>query len=446
MLQKLVGFYRPAPFVGSATKQDEEAYFKRLRWSVFLSATFGYGLYYVSRLSFNVIKKPLIDQGLYTESQLGIIGSSLFFSYAGAKFINGFLADRTNIRKFMATGLLISACINICLGFNLPFIAFAVLWGLNGWAQSMGAPPSVIALTRWFNSKQRGTYYGFWSASHNIGEALTYLIIALLVSSFGWQMGFYGAGIIGLLGVLIIWFGLHDSPQSKGITLAINPVSAEEKKEETTIGKLQKQVLKNPYVWLLALSSSCMYVTRYAINSWGIFFLQSSKGYTSLQASSIVSVNAICGIVGTVFSGLVSDKFFKGKRKTPALIFGMLNTIALSLFLFAPKSYVLDTLSMVLFGLSVGVLVCFLGGLMAVDIVHKKATGAALGVVGIASYIGAGIQDIISGSMIEGSKTGSSSTSLLYDFSKVSMFWIGASIASFVLVLLIRGKRIKEAV
>ena len=34
---------------------------------------------------------------------------------------------------------------------------------------------------------------------------------------------------------------------------------------------------------------------------------------------------------------------------------------------------------------------------MAVDIVPRKATGAALGVVGIASYCAAGIQDVASG-------------------------------------------------
>jgi len=448
MFQKLLGFYRPDTAAPMAAVKDQESHYRRLSLWVFISATLGYGLYYVCRLSFNIIKKPLIDEGLYTESQLGIIGSTMFFSYAGAKLINGFLADRSNIRRFMATGLFVSACVNIALGYNMSFIAFAILWGINGWAQSMGAPPSVIALTRWFNNKQRGTYYGFWSASHNIGEALTYLIVSLLVSYFGWRMGFWGAGMIGFIGVAIILFGLHDSPESKGITKIINPVSAETSAEDTaTVSKLQRMVLKNPSVWLLALSSSCMYVTRYAINSWGIFFLETNKGYTSVQASSIVSVNAVCGIVGTVLSGLISDKLFNGKRKMPALIFGILNTVALCLFLFAPRSIIVDTASMILFGLSIGVLICFLGGLMAVDIVHKKATGAALGVVGIASYIGAGIQDIISGTMIENSKTVKTHlTNTSYDFSKVSMFWIAASVASFVLVMLIRNAKNKDTI
>ena len=92
---------------------------------------------------------------------------------------------------------------------------------------------------------------------------------------------------------------------------------------------------------------------------------------------------------------------------------------------------------MVLFGVSIGVLICFLGGLMAIDIVPREATGAALGIVGMASYIGAGLQDIISGSLIDAGK-GIETAS--FDFQVVSLFWIGSSILSFLLVLLISKK------
>ncbi len=91
---------------------------------------------------------------------------------------------------------------------------------------------------------------------------------------------------------------------------------------------------------------------------------------------------------------------------------------------------------MVLFGLGIGVLICFLGGLMAVDIAPRNASGAALGVVGIASYIGAGLQDIMSGVLIEGQKTVVNGTDV-YDFTYINWFWIGAATLSVVLALLV---------
>jgi OPA family sugar phosphate sensor protein UhpC-like MFS transporter len=69
---------------------------------------------------------------------------------------------------------------------------------------------------------------------------------------------------------------------------------------------------------------------------------------------------------------------------------------------------------------------------MAVDIAPKKASGAALGVVGIASYIGAGVQDILSGNLIGDSKTVVDGIAA-YDFSSIRYFWIGAAMLSFLL-------------
>lgn len=88
-----------------------------------------------------------------------------------------------------------------------------------------------------------------------------------------------------------------------------------------------------------------------------------------------------------------------------------------------------------LFSLSVGVLYCIVAGLMAVDIVPRKATGAALGVVGISSYIAAGLQDIVSGYLIEGFAVVENGAKL-YDFGPVSWFWIAASVISFVVPVL----------
>ena len=123
-----------------------------------------------------------------------------------------------------------------------------------------------------------------------------------------------------------------------------------------------------------------MYISRYAVNSWGIFYLEAQKGYSTLDASFIISISSVCGIVGTMLSGVVSDRLFKGRRNVPALIFGLTNTLALCLFLLVPGVHFwLDALAMVLFGIGIGVLICFLGGLMAVDIAPRNASGAAFG-------------------------------------------------------------------
>lgn len=441
MFRSILNFYRvskarPCSFASPDEQRRKMTYYK---WSTFLSATLGYGMYYVCRLSLNVVKKPIVEEGVFSETELGIIGSVLFFTYAIGKFTNGFLADRSNINRFMSTGLLVTALVNLCLGFVNSFILFAVLWGISGWFQSMGAASCVLGLSRWFDDKERGSFYGFWSASHNIGEALTFIIVASVVSALGWRYGFWGAGMVGIVGVLVIWQFFHDNPQSKGLP----PVNQSKEKKVMTeteaadYNKAQKQVLLMPAIWILALSSAFMYISRYAVNSWGVFYLEAQKGYSTLDASFIISINSVCGIVGTVLSGFVSDKLFGGKRNAPALIFGLLNVLALCLFLLVPGTHLwIDTLAMVLFGLSIGVLLCFQGGLMAVDIAPRNASGAALGVVGIASYVGAGVQDVMSGVLIEGHKSMVNGVEV-YDFTAINWFWIGAAVLSVLCALMV---------
>ena len=456
----LFSFFRKsepsAPFTGDDAARMK--LYKKLRFQSFIAGTVGYSLYYVCRTSLNVVKKPILESGALDATQLGVIGSALLFAYAIGKFVNGFLSDHSNIKRFMAAGLCVSAVANLlvgALGFangggmagNMTlFVAFAVMWGVNGWSQSMGAPPAIIALSRWYPLSKRGTYYGFFSASHNLGEFLSFLFVGAVVGIFGWQWGFVGSSLAGVLGVLVIVFLLHDTPESKGLP-PIEVLTGEESPEQShdhgSTAQLQRSVIRNPFVWVLALSSAFMYVSRYAINGWGVLFLQEAKGFSDVEAISVVSINALLGILGTVLSGWFSDKLFKGDRKIPALIFGVLNAAALALFFYGGDAMWVNVLSMVLFGIAIGVLICFLGGLMAVDIVPRKATGAALGVVGMTSYIAAGIQDVASGWLIDSNITVAADGVKHYDFGPVAIFWLSAAVISFLLPLLNRGK-VKE--
>ena len=454
----LLSFFRksePAvPFGGDDAARMK--LYRRLRFQSFLAGTVGYSLYYVCRTSLNVVKKPILESGALDASQLGLIGSALLFAYAIGKFVNGFLADHSNIKRFMAAGLCVSTVANLLVGLlgfangggfvgNMTlFATFAVMWGVNGWAQSMGAPPAIIALSRWFPLSIRGTYYGFFSASHNLGEFLSFLFVGAVVGIFGWQWGFVGSSVAGAVGVVIILFLLHDTPESKGLP-PIGVLTGEESEEQSrkhgSTSELQRSVIRNPFVWILALSSAFMYVSRYAINGWGVLFLQEVKGYSLATATQVISVNALLGIIGTVFSGWLSDRLFHGRRNVLAFGFGVLNTLALTLFLYSGNGMFVNLLAMVLFGMAIGVLICFLGGLMAIDIVPREATGAALGIVGMASYVGAGLQDIVSGWLIDSGKTLVDGV-VRYDFGTAALFWIAASALSFIFALFVaRGSR-----
>ena len=284
---------------------------------------------------------------------------------------------------------------------------------------------------------------------------MSFVFVGSIVAAFGWKWGFFGAAIAGIIGIVLILLFLHDTPESKGLE-PIELLAGEKSREELEADRaaaskakadqreftrqMQRAVIKNPGVWILALSSAFMYMSRYAINEWGTIFLQEARGYDLKEAAAIIGINPIFGIIGTVVSGWLSDVLFKGDRKYPAFVAGVLESLALFLFLFGGDSKWVIVTSMVLFGIAIGVLISFLGGLMAIDLVPRKATGAALGIVGLASYAAAGIQNIITGLLLDGNiiekVNAAGETVQVHDFSYVSYFWIGAAIISFILPVL----------
>jgi len=433
----ILKFFATGPDLPEITdKATIDGLFRRHRMRVMLAITLGYGLIYTCRLALGVVKKPLIDEGVFTPVELGMIGSALFYAYAIGKLTNGFLADHANMRRFLAFSFLLTALCNLAMGFNTALWLAVMLWGLNGWFQSFGAPGGVVAMTAWFSNKERGRAYGIWSTAHSIGEGLTFIGVGSLVAALGWRYGFFGPALVGVFASAGMYWLVRDRPRTMGLP-TVNDWKQDYYHEaakpniKSVLG-LQLSILKIPSIWVLCLAAATIYVTRYAINSWGILYLQEEHGMSLPAAGTLLMISTVAGIVGAVAYGFISDKYFDARRPPANLLFAILEITGLLIFFFGPDTYWVLVVGMVLFGMGLTGLVTSLGGLFAVDIAPKRVAGAAMGVIGIFSYIGAGIQEQVSGALIEKGMTVAGDVRT-YDFGPVIWFWIGSSVVSMLL-------------
>lgn len=439
MLSGLLRFFATGPDRPQVGDQDAiDRLYHRHRLRVMLAITLGYGLIYTCRLALGVVKKPMIDAGIFTPEDLGLIGSALFFTYAAGKLTNGFLADHANMKHFLAAAFMVTAVCNLAMGFTTVLWLAVVLWGVNGWFQSFGAPGGVVAMTAWFSNGERGRTYGIWSTAHSIGEGLTFVVVGAIVAAFGWRFGFWGPGAIGIVTAVGVYLLVQDRPQTLGLP-EVNDWKHEhfgeaQKPSAKSVLALQFSILKLPAIWVLCAASATTYVTRYAIDSWGILYLQEARGYSLTMAGTLLMISTLAGIVGAVAFGFISDKVFDTRRPPANLLFAVLELTGLVLFFYGPNYLPLLIVGMLLFGMGLTGLVTSLGGLFAVDIAPKRVAGAAMGVIGICSYIGAGLQEQVSGTLIQqgmrivdGHRT--------YNFGPVIWFWIGSSVVSMLLAL-----------
>jgi OPA family sugar phosphate sensor protein UhpC-like MFS transporter len=397
---------KPSPYIKPIqdSAQIDELY-KYWRTRVFYSIYFGYVFFYLTRRSFASISNEIhLELGI-SFKMIGLCSTTFYICYGISKFISGMLSDNSNPRYFMSIGLIITGILNICFGMCSSLYMMAAIWGLNGIFQGWGWPPVAKQLTYWFSKRERGTWWSVCSTSHNVGGLLIPPIFAYLITYgvfgfIGWRFAMMVPGVLCIAGGLLLMNRLRDVPQSLGlpsIEKYIDPNS--DIVERTTAARtipfkrmFAQYILRNKFVWVMALSYFFVYVVRTAVNDWATIYLV-DKGFARIAAGVAVSWFEIGGFIGTLAAGYTSDKWFKGNRITVSVLcalgmvvslyaFGNINLSASDTIL---CNSIMSLMGFFVFGPQM------LVGLAAAEYVDKKAAGTANGFVGFFGNVGAAV-------------------------------------------------------
>ena len=229
----MFGPFKPAPHIAELPAEKIDSTYKRLRWQVFAGIFFGYAAYYFVRANFDLAQPGLIQAGLYSKAELGVIGSAAGLAYGLSKFVMAGMSDRSNPRVFLPFGLLLSGLCMTMMGlFPWATSGIAIMWVmifLNGWFQGMGWPPCGRTMVHWWSKSERGTIVSIWNTAHNIGGmmpgAMVLLASAVFFSTHGveaqakdiWQQSLYYPGIAAMICAIPVYFVMRDTPQSCGL-------------------------------------------------------------------------------------------------------------------------------------------------------------------------------------------------------------------------------------
>jgi OPA family glycerol-3-phosphate transporter-like MFS transporter len=396
--------YAPPPAAPLRSPAEVERVYPWYRWQMLQATFIGYGTYYLVRNNFSPIKPELEAVLGYTKSMLGDIGAVTAISYGLSKFVMGVLSDRSDARKFMATGLLLSAMCNFAFGMSTSYHAHLWLWGLNGFFQGMGWPPCGRTMGHWFSESERGLTFSIWNTSHNVGGAIAGYLAAWAVVTFGgWQYAFFVPGIISVVCAAYLFLSLRDTPQSVGLPPVEEyrndyPAAADQSRllDERELSFREiifDKVLTNPWVWLLAIANFFAYITRYSMIDWGPTYLQEIKGVSLKGGGLSTTALEVGGIPSTIALGWLSDKL-GGRRGMVASLCMIPILAAFTVMLYTPRDQVWLDLTM-LFAIGFFIYpVINLITIAALDIVSKKAIGAAAGFIGLFGYAGRTVMEL----------------------------------------------------
>ena len=395
------------------------------RLRIFYACFIGYTIFYLCKKNIAVALPGISDEFGYSMTELGILGSALYLTYGIGKFVNGVLADGSDVRKFLPLALIMTALANIAFALTPSVIgifgldaklsatlllgALTFLWGVSGWFQSAGFPAVAKSLTYWYSNSERGTKWSLWSCSHQTGTFLSFILAGHIASHFGWRAAFLVPGILALITAAWLFERLRDRPQSLGlpdIEVYNNEPSAKkaatgEEDNMTYVQIFKKYILCNKTIWMLAVAYIFVYIIRFGAEDWMIMYLTKAKaGITLADATNMIASLPLVGICGTVCAGLISDKVFKGKRAPVNLIY-LIGVVAMLVLL---KFNTINALNYVIIGL-LGAFTygpqMMIGGLCAVESSSKKVASAATGFTGTFGYVGAVFSATGTGFMVD---------------------------------------------
>lgn len=394
----MLSFLRPAP---AATKKvPPEKIARSYRWhqtGVIAALCIGYIGYYIIRLIFTTEQNDIMRQYGFTTAEVGLVLSCFGIGYGISKLFMGALSDKSNTIRYLATGLIVSAVLNIGLGATRNLYVMMILMLVMSIAQGMGAAACQRTIQLWWGKKCRGTIYSIWSSAHNAGAFACVAVVQLASFLFTGSIAavFYTASVISFaIAAFVLWAGA-ERPAAVGLPSIAEYTGDEVKLDngessaaDLTDLSLQQvfitYILKNPLVWAITLTSMALYLVRYGIMSWIPSYLVQSKDFSEAFAKWLVGIFELAAVPGVILLGAVSD-FLKDRRALVCLgcVLGLVVCLTTYFFSSAKTVIVVDLLLM-------GTLIyapLTLVGLMVNEVVPKFAVGSSTGFMGFFQYI-----------------------------------------------------------
>ncbi len=391
-------FLQPAP--DATTKVPAGKVKTSYLWhqtGVLLSLCIGYIGYYIIRLIFTTEQNDIMHAYGYSTAQIGLILSCFGIGYGISKLFMGALSDKANTIRYLATGLIISALLNVGLGATKNFYVMMILMLVMSIAQGMGAAACQRTIQLWWGKRWRGTVYSIWSSAHNAGAFACVAVVQLATFLFAGsiQAVFYTASVISLIiAAFVLWAG-SERPAAVGlpsiaeytgdkIVLDGGETSANDLTDLSLGQVFVRYILKNPLVWAITLTSMSLYLVRYGIMSWIPSYLVQSKGFDASFAKWLVGIFELAAVPGVILMGAISD-FLKDRRALVCLACVLGLIVCLTGYFFSTSHAVIITVLFIMGTLIYAPLT--LVGLMVNEAVPKFAVGSSTGFMGFFQYI-----------------------------------------------------------
>lgn len=405
----------------------------RTRWGILAILFIVTTINYADRATISIagpeIKKAL---GL-SPVEMGYIFSAFAWSYVVAQLPGGWLLDRFGSKLTYFCSIFLWSVFTLLqgtVGFLAGGTAVATLFALRllvGVAEAPSFPGNSRITSAWFPSHERGLAAAIFNSAQYFATVVFAPIMGWLVHVHGWQSVFYFMGALGIL-LAFVWLKTIYSPkhhprisaselrymEEGGALIDLDTPKATAKANQVDTWACIKELLGNRMLLGVYIGQYCITTLTYFFLTWFPVYLVQERGMTILKAGFVASLPAVCGFLGGIVGGFLSDRLAKSgyslsvSRKTPIVIGMLMSTSMIACNYIETDMLVVAVMSLAFFGKGIGAL----GWAVVSDTAPKEAGGLSGGLFNTFGNTAGITTPIVIGYIVQG--TGSFAGALVF--------------------------------
>ncbi|MFP3552153.1 MFS transporter [Paraburkholderia sp. SIMBA_049] len=359
---------------------------------IFAITTFNYA----DRATLSVTGSAMRAEFGFDAIRMGYIFSAFSWAYVLSQVPAGWLLDRFGARRVYAASIflwslftLLQSTIGVLGSGAAAVTALFLLRFVMGAAEAPAFPANAKVVASWFPTKERGTASAIFNSAQYFAAVIFTPLMAWLTHAFGWHHVYIVMGLAGFL-LALTWLKVMKNPANlpgvnrselehieQGGGLIHGHQTAADLRGGHARWSVMRQLLTNRMLLGVYLAQFCINVLTYFFLTWFPIYLVQARGMTILQAGLVASLPAICGFLGGVLGGVLSDTMIRHghsltvARKVP-IVGGMLLSACIIGCNYVDTDWlVVALMSLAFFGKGLGAL----GWAVVADTSPKEAIG-----------------------------------------------------------------------
>ena len=395
--------------------KEEYSRFRNHAWRYLLLFSMLYCFLYCTRLNLSNAGAVMMKDLSWSKADLGILTGALFWAYGIGQFVNGRLSEIIGPAKFVVASIVFSAAANVLMGFQQSLVVMAIIWGFNGYFQSMAWTPGVAILTRWWPGSTRGFATGFAHAFSGFGQVAAILSVALafvLFPSLGWRSAFFVSAAFPIVALVAYLFWTRSYPSKIGLNEYVEVDPARAKIEDEMRALVAERGKLYPYRYVLSNGQFLVWVViafitglaRYGLVTWvPLYFID--KFNVSVTSGLLGAVSLPVGMgVGTFVVPWLTDKWCPENRLPAVISSALVGAVSIGAFLLLDPMYGWQMVCAQLLLFVAGFCIYAINGTAwayATDIGGRVFSATSSGVLNFSAYMGATVQSFVYGFLLD---------------------------------------------